>query len=112
MRHQATVGVDAFLDVRQIAALDDAVEPLGAADQHAGPAARQCICRQLPRRLVERAAVEQLDIAGGMGEQQFDRLGLARVGGVVDEPPESGLAQAGLVVFALARRAARTGIPS
>ncbi len=48
MRHQAAVGVDAFLDVRQVAALDDAVEPLGAADEHPGLAARERIGDQFP----------------------------------------------------------------
>ena len=103
MRHQAAVGVDAFLDVGQVAALDDAVEPLGPADQHPGLAARQRVGGQLPRRLVQRTAVEQLDVAGGMGEQKLDGLGLGRVGGIVDEPPEPGLPQRGLVILARSR---------
>ena len=48
MRHQPAVGVDAFLHIRQVAALDDAVEPLGPAYQHARLAARQCVGDQLP----------------------------------------------------------------
>ena len=95
MRHQAAVGVDAFLDVRQVATLDDAVEPLGAADEHPGLAARERIGDQFPRRLVQRAAVEQLDVAGRMGQQEFDGLGLRRVRGIVDEPPVTGLPQRG-----------------
>ena len=80
MRHQAAVGVDALLDVGEVAAVDDAVQPLGAADQHAGLAAGQRVGDQLPRRLVERAAVEQFDVAGGVGQQQLDGLGLAGIG--------------------------------
>ena len=34
MRHQPAVGVHPFLDISQIAAFDDAVKPLGSADQH------------------------------------------------------------------------------
>ena len=79
MRHQPAVGVDALLDVGEVAALDDAVEPLGPADQHAGLAARQRVGDQLPRRLVARAAVEQLDVTRGMRQQQLDGLGLRRV---------------------------------
>ena len=79
VRHQTAVGVDPFLDVGQVAALDDPVEPLGAADQRAGLAARQCVGDQFPRRLVQRTAVEQFDVAGGVGQQQFDGLGLAGV---------------------------------
>ena len=45
-------------------------------------------------------AVEQFDVAGGMRQQQLDGLGLGRVGGVVDEPPEAGLPQAGRLVVA------------
>jgi hypothetical protein len=35
MRYQATVGVHSLFYVGEVAALDNAVEPLGAADQHA-----------------------------------------------------------------------------
>ena len=45
-----------------------------------------------------RMTVEEFDIARGMGQQQLDGLGLTRVGGVIDEPPETGLAQRGTVV--------------
>ena len=100
VRHQPAVGVDALLDVGQVAALDDAVEPLGSTDQHAGLAARQRVGDQLPRRLIERTAVEQLDKAIGMREQQLDGLRLRRVRGIVDESPETGLPQARLVVVA------------
>ena len=111
MRHQAAVGVDTFLDVGQIAALDDAVEPFGAADQHPGLAARQRVGGQLPGRLVEGLAVEQLDIAGGVGQQQLDRLGLDGIGRVVDEPPEAGLAQTGRLVFAGVGQPPGPGLP-
>ena len=86
-------------------------KPFRAADEHPGLAARQCVGGQFPRRLVERPAVEQLDVAGGMGQQQFDRLGLGRVVRVVDEPPEAGLPQAGLLVLAGSLSAARTALP-
>ena len=112
MRNQAAVGVDALLDVGQIAALDDAVEPFGAADQHAGLAARQRVGDQFPGRLVERPAVEQFDIAGRMRQQQLDRLRLARVVGVVDEPPEARLAKTAAPRSRPPRSAARSGPPS
>lgn len=54
MRDQPAVGVDPFLDIGEIAALDDAVEPLGAADEHPGLAAGQRVGGQLPGRLVQR----------------------------------------------------------
>ena len=111
MRHQPAVGVDALLDVCEVAALDDAVKPLGPADQHAGLAARQRVGHQLPRRLVAGRAVEQLDITGGMRQQQLDGLGFGRVVGVVDEPPETRLAQRGLRRTRRTRSAARTGPP-
>ena len=97
--HQATVGVDAFLDVSQIATFDDAVEPLGATDERPGLGARERVGGQFPRRLVQRTAVEKLDIAGRMGQQKLDGIGLGRVGGIVDEPLESGLAQRRALVF-------------
>lgn len=47
MWHQAAVRVDAFLDISQVAALDDAVEPLRATDQNPRATACQRIGRQL-----------------------------------------------------------------
>ncbi len=106
------VGVHPLLDIGEVAALDDPVEALGAAHQNAGLAAGQGIGGQLPGRLVERAAVEQLDVAGGMGEQQLDGLGLVEIGGVVDESPVAGLAQVWRGELAVGVQTARTANPS
>lgn len=47
MWYQPAVGIDAFLDVGQVATFDDAVESFGAADQNARPTAGQRIGHQL-----------------------------------------------------------------
>ncbi len=111
MRHQATVGVHAFLDVGQVAAVDDAVEPLGPADQHTGLAAGQGVGHQLPGRLTAWSAVEQFDISGRMRQQQLDGLRLGGIVRIVDETPETGLPQAGPVVFAEPVEPPRAGFP-
>jgi hypothetical protein len=46
MRDQSAVGVYSLFDVGQVAAFDDAVEPLGATDQHTGTGAGQGVGRQ------------------------------------------------------------------
>ena len=74
MRDQSAVGVDPFLDIGQIAAVDDAVQALGPADEHTGFAAGQRVGDQFPGRLVAGMSAEQFDVAGGVGEQQ---LGIA-----------------------------------
>lgn len=66
MWYQPAVGIDAFLDVGQVATFDDAVESFGAADQNARPTAGQRIGHQLSRGLGARPPVEQFDITGRM----------------------------------------------
>ena len=56
-------------------------------------------------------AVEQFDVAGGMGQQQLDGLDFAGIGGVVDEPPESGLTQRRALVLAGLGQPPRSGLP-
>ena len=112
MRHQPAVGVHPFLDVGQVAAFDDAVQPFGAPHQHAGSTAGQRIGHQLPRRLGERPPVEQFDVTGRISQQQFDRLGLARVVvGIADKSPKARLAQARFLVSARCVKAPGAGFP-
>ena len=111
MRHQPAVGVHALLDVAQVAALDDAVEPFGATDQHTGSTAGQRVGSQLPRRLVAWTPIEQFDVTGRMSQQQLDRRGLGRVVGIGDKPPEAGLAQAGFLIGARVVEAPGAGFP-
>ena len=55
MRHESAVGVHPLLDIGQIAALDDAVEPFGAADEESGYELRVLSTPREPK--AKRAAV-------------------------------------------------------
>jgi hypothetical protein len=63
------VGIDTFLDVGEVAAIDNPVKPLGAAHQNPGLAAGKCVGDQFPGGLGVGMAVEEFDVACGMSQQ-------------------------------------------
>ncbi len=112
---EPAVSIYTFFHVAEVPAFDDAV-----AGRLAPPTSNPDLLRASASvtssqdDLGEGLAVEQLDIAGRMGQQQFDGLRLVtpgRIVGIGHESPEAAFAQAGGVVFARFGQPPGPGVP-